>query len=77
MIVQEIAPLAGMRRPDPLATLDRRSDPSLLMERDPMLWHALRLHGRTWNPADAGRLDLPGDPESRRPTYRLRADRRP
>lgn len=52
---------AGMRQPDPLETLDRRHDPALLLERDPLLWHALRLHGRTWDQTKAGKLELPYD----------------
>ena len=57
----EEKPLRGMRHPDPMETLDRRSDPALLLERDPLLWHALRLHGRTWDQRVAARLDVPRD----------------
>jgi hypothetical protein len=57
----EEKPLRGMRHPDPLETMDRRSDPMLLMERDPLLWHALRLHGRTWNQAETAKLEIQRD----------------
>lgn len=61
MTAEDEKPLRGMRHPDPLATMDRRSDPMLLMERDPLLWHALRMHGRVWDQSQNARLDLQGD----------------
>lgn len=43
----------------PLETMGEEGTPSYLEQRDPMLAHALRLHGREWRPDLSERLEIP------------------